>query len=193
MWNSSNWSDKSSVFCRGTFDENDSSKLGNILCCYIMVKAFPLPVVSHSGWANNSAVNLPRKPEVLWMINKVYIYIYIYSPLSSSNSVDKPTLFSFPELEPISFIQNQIGDLGLFHCFLPITWFSNSRWVLRSSKMPLHRAAEGRFIHDTDLAELLVTAASISLLIFQLKYLLPYVFYFKSPFFSISSDHAEIF
>lgn len=48
---------------------------------------------------------------------------------------------------------------------------------------PLYLAAEGKFTQDTALTELLVTVTSISLLIFQLKYLLPYIFYFKNLFF----------
>lgn len=35
--------------------------------------------------------------------------------------------------------------------------------------------AEGNSTHDTDLIKLLITVTSISLLIFQLKYLLPYI------------------
>lgn len=36
-------------------------------------------------------------------------------------------------------------------------------------------AAEDNFTHDTDLIKLLITVTSISLLIFQLKYLLAYI------------------
>lgn len=53
--------------------------------------------------------------------------------------------------------------------------------------------AEGNFTHDTDLIKLLITVTSILLLIFQLKYLLPYISSLKSLFFNISSDHTEIF
>lgn len=70
----------------------------------------------------------------------------------------------------------------LYECYISI---STSLYTL---------AAEGNFTHDTGLIKLLITATSILLLIFQLKYLLPYIStleFYSLAFLQITQKHSR--